>query len=79
MTELRKKYAYRFKQYPDMVTVVQFREMLGGIGDVFARRLIHEKRVKAIYVKPHYWISKESIIDYVLSEDYAYRKLKNRI
>ena len=56
-----------------------FREMLGGIGDSFARRLIHEQKVKAIFVKPHYWIPKESVIDYVLSEDYASRKLKVRV
>lgn len=79
MKELRKRYTRRFKQYPDMVSVLVFREMLGGIGDSFARRLIHEGRVSAIFIKPHYWISKESIIDYVLSEDYAERKLKVRI
>lgn len=79
MKNLRNKYKRQFKQYPDLVSVLMFREMLGGIGDSFARRLIHEKKVTAIFVKPHYWIPKESVIDYVLSEDYARRKLKVRV
>lgn len=79
MKNLRTRYRRQFRQYPDMVSVLMFREMLGGIGDSFARRLIQEQRVKAIFIKPHYWISKESIIDYVLSEDYASRKLKVRV
>ena len=79
MKNLRNKYNRQFKQYPYLVSVLMFREMLGGIGDSFARRLIHEQKVKAIFVKPHYWIPKESVIDYVLSEDYANRKLKVRV
>lgn len=70
MEKPRKRYIQQFKQYPDVVSVLTFREMLGGIGDSFARKLIHEGLVKAIFIKPHYWIFKESIIDYVLSEDY---------
>ena len=71
-------YRKLFKSYPDLVTVIQFREMLGGVGDSFARRLIHEDRVKHIYIKPSYFISKASVIEYLLSEDYAGRKLKVR-
>ena len=79
MKILRRKYIVRFKHYPDMVSVFEFREMLGGIGDSFARKLIRERQVKWIFIKPHYWISKESVIDYILSEDYACRKLKVRV
>ena len=75
MEKPRKRYIQQFKQYPDVVSVLTFREMLGGIGDSFARKLL----VKAIFIKPHYWIFKESIIDYVLSEDYAERRLKVRV
>ena len=76
MANLRKYYTKKFVDYPDMVDVLTFREMMGGIGDTFARRLIHEKRVEAIYIKPHYWINKNSIIEYILSDDYANRQLK---
>ena len=50
-----------------------------GVSDNFARKLIHEKHVKSIFIKPHYYISKNSVIDYVLSEDYAKRKVRDHV
>lgn len=79
MKKNRRYYERLFKPYPDLVTVLQFREMLGGVGDCFARRLIRDGQVRHFYIKPHYLIPKSSIIDYVLSEDYACRKLKVRV
>ena len=78
MDRQRKYYEKKFSKYPEVVDLQTFRKMLGGIGDTFARRLVHENRVKYSFVKPHYWIFKKSIIDYVLSEDYASRQLKVR-
>ena len=72
-------YRKLFKKYPDLVTVKQFQEMLGGVGICFARKLIHENRVQYIFVKPNYYISKASVITYVLSEDYADRRLNVRV
>ena len=79
MLRIRKYYENKFREYPDMVDLLTFRQMLGGISDSFARLLIHENRVQHVFVKPHYWISKRSIIDYLLSEDYATRRLKVRV
>lgn len=79
MKKDKKYYEALFADYPDLVTVVQFREMLNGIGDSFARKLIREKRVFAIFIKPHYYIPKSSVIQYVLSTDYAKRNLKARV
>lgn len=50
----KKYYRKIFRAYPDMVTLLQFREMLSGVSDNFARKLIHEKHVKSIFIKPHY-------------------------
>ena len=75
----KKYYRKIFRAYPDMVTLLQFREMLSGVSDNFARKLIHEKHVKSIFIKPHYYISKNSVIDYVLSEDYAKRKVRDHV
>jgi len=72
-------YEKRFISYPDLVDLQTFRKMLGGIGDTFARRLVRENYVEHIYIKPHYWISKKSIIRYLLSADYANRRLKVRV
>ena len=62
----KKYYRKIFRAYPDMVTLL-------------ARKLIHEKHVKSIFIKPHYYISKNSVIDYVLSEDYAKRKVRDHV
>ena len=79
MSQIKKRYERMYADYPDMVDLCTFRAMLGGIGDSFARRLIHENRVKAIFIKPNYWISKRSIIAYVMSDDYAHRKVRVRV
>lgn len=78
MANIRKYYERKFAEYPDVVDLLTFRQMMGGISDSFARLLIHENRVKHTFVKPHYWIFKKSVIDYLLSEDYANRRLKVR-
>ena len=72
-------YKKKFKGYPDLVTVLEFREMLGGIGDSFAQRLIRENKVRHFYIKPYYYIPKCSVIEYVMSEDYARRRLKVKV
>jgi len=71
-------YEEQFASYPDLVDLLSFRRMLGGIGDSFARKLIHEKYVQAVFIKPHYWITKKSVIEYLLSDDYGKRRLKVR-
>ena len=78
MTDLQKYYTNKFSKYRDLLDLQTFQKMMGGIGDTFARRLIHENRVQYIFVKPRYWISKASVIDYLLSADYACRKLSVR-
>ena len=79
MKKDRKYYEALFADYPDLVTVVQFRQMLNGVGDKFARKLIQEKRVIAFFIKPYYYVPKSSVIRYVLRTDYAKRKLKVRV
>ena len=67
----RKHYEQLFGKYPDVVTLSQFREMLGGIGDGTARKLMRENRVKHYYIRCTYLIPKAWVIDYVLSDHYA--------
>lgn len=77
----RKYYRARFQKYPDVVTVIQFREMLGGIGDKTARKIINENHIKHYYIRTTFYIPKECVIDYLLSTHYAiYRnKLKAKV
>ena len=71
-----KKYYYAlFERYPEVVTLDEFREMLGGIADSTARKLLRENRVKLYYIRCTYFIPKEWIIEYVLSKHYtSYKK-----
>ena len=77
----RKYYEDLFKSYPDIVTLSEFREMLGGIGDSTARKIMRANKVKHFYIRCTYLIPKSCVIDYVLSYDYLEysKKLKARI
>ena len=67
----RKYYEQLYTEYPTVVTLIQFRQMLGGIGDTTARKLMRENRVKHYYIRHTYLIPKDWVIDYVLTEHYA--------
>lgn len=75
----RKKYEEFFEKYPDLVTLGQFREMLGGIGDSTARKLMQENRVQHFIIRHTYLIPKTYVIDYVLSDDYIKYKKQLRV
>ena len=77
----RKYYEQLFNKYPDVVTLSQFRNMLGGIGDSTARKIMRANKVKHFYIRCTYLIPKTCVIDYVLRVDYAgYSKtLKARV
>ena len=72
----RKYYLDRFANYPEVVTLPQFCEMLGGIGDSTARKLMRENHVKHYYIRTTYLIPKKWVIDYILGTHYAKYRLK---
>lgn len=72
----KKYYTRLFEKYPDVLTLDEFRAMLGGIGDSTARKLMQENRVKHYYIRSTYYIPKEWVIEYVLSKHYATYKKK---
>ena len=72
----RKYYEAYWSQYNDVVTLNEFRKMLGGLGEVQARRLLQNKIVKRFKIRGEYHIPKQCVIDYVLSTHYAkYRQI----
>ena len=77
----RQDYEKRFLTFPDVVTINEFRAMLGGIGECTARKLLRGNHVEHFYIRGTYYIPKVKIIDYLLSPHYMqYRfKLKHRI
>ena len=67
-------YKKLYEQYPDVVTIEQFRTMLGGIGYKTAAKLLRENQMKHFYIRNirnTYMIPKVWVIEYVLSEHYA--------
>ena len=72
----REKYRRKYASYPEVVNLLQFREMLGGIADSTARKLMRENRVKHYYIRTTYLIPKEWVIDYLLSTHYAQDRMK---
>ena len=74
-------YEQLFSSYPDVVTIPDFQKMLGGIAEGTARKLLRGNHVQHFYIRDTYFIPKISIINYVLSRDYAkYReKLKAKV
>ncbi len=58
MIKNEKYYEKLFEDYPDVVNIKTFREMLGGISEQSARRLMRENRVKHYFVSLTYMIPK---------------------
>ena len=52
----RKYYEAYWSQYDDVVTLNEFRKMLGGLGEVQARRLLLNKAVKSFKIRGEYHI-----------------------
>lgn len=73
------KYRRKYASYPEVVNLLQFREMLGGIADSTARKLMRENRVKHYYIRTTYLIPKEWVIDYLLSTHYAKYRQKLKV
>ena len=64
---LSKRDAYRlvFRDYPDVVSIEQMCQMLGGIGKKTGYRLLREKRIEAFKIGKSYKIPKIQIISYL--------------
>ena len=60
-----------FYAYPDVLTINEFRAMLGGIGDNYARKLLRQNLVEHFYICGTYYIPKMKVIDYMLSPIYV--------
>lgn len=72
----RKFYEARFIRYPDLVTLPQFREMMGGLSESSARMLMRKNLVKHFLIRGTYYIPKACVIDYIFSSHYQKYRLK---
>ena len=58
-------YKLLFTEYPDVVNVEQMCEMLGGICDKTAYRLLKSGEIKSFIVGRHYRIPKLNILEFL--------------
>ena len=72
----RQFYENYFASYPNLVSLDQFRKMLGGLGEVQARKLMQQNHVTHFFIRSTYLIPKANVIDYVLGTHYAQYRLK---
>lgn len=59
-------YETMFKGYPDVVNVPQLCEMLGGISEKTAYRLLKAGVIQSIYLGKRYLIPKPFVVDYLV-------------
>ncbi len=65
MNNVEEPYQTMFTSYPDLVNIIQLKEML-GIGQTLAYRLLKNKTIKAVKVGREYKIPKINIINYLM-------------
>ena len=74
----RSDYERKFRSFPDVVTMNEFRVMLGGIAESTARKLINQNHVKHFYIRCTFYIPKQCVIDHLLSDHYMQYRFKLR-
>ena len=74
----RQDYERVFRTFPDVVTIMELRVMLGGIGDTYARKLLRSNLVEHFYIRGTYYIPKAKVIDYLLSPHYLQTRTRFR-
>ena len=68
MGSIKENYDLMFTEYPDLVNVVQLKQML-YIGITLAYRLVREKTIASLKVGREYKIPKRNIIAYLTNQN----------
>lgn len=68
MADIKETYSLMFTEYPDIVNLVQMKQMLGGISDSLAYRILREKEIKSKKVGREYKIPKVNVINYITAD-----------
>ena len=67
----RDYYEKLFAEYPDVVSLKEFRLMLGGITEKTALKILEQGRVKFFFIRRRHMIPKICIIDYLMGIDFS--------
>lgn len=68
MGNIKENYQIMFTSYPDLLTIVQLKEML-GIGITLAYRLVRDNTIRALKIGREYKIPKVNVISYLINEN----------
>ena len=68
-TDINALYGVMFTQYPDVVNISQLCEMLGGISEKTAYKLIREGKIGAFMIGKAYRIPKTNVIVFLHAPD----------
>lgn len=68
MGNIKENYQIMFTSYPDLLTIVQLKEML-GIGITLAYRLVRDNTIKALKIGREYKIPKANVISYLTKQN----------
>lgn len=68
MGSIKENYQMMFTSYPDVVNIIQLKEML-GIGITLAYRLVKQNTIKAMKIGREYKIPKANIIAYLTKQN----------
>ena len=68
MGNIKENYQIMFTSYPDLLTIVQLKEML-GIGITLAYRLVRDNTIKALKIGREYKIPKANVISYLINDN----------
>ena len=68
MGNIKENYDLMFTSYPDLVNIVQLKDML-GIGINLAYKLVRNKTIQSIKVGREYKIPKRNIIFYLTAQN----------
>ena len=68
MGNIKENYELMFTTYPDIVNIIQLKEML-GIGKNLAYKLVRNKTIPSLKVGREYKIPKRNIIYYLTNQN----------
>lgn len=68
MGTIKENYDLMFTAYPDLLNIMQLKEML-GIGINLAYRLVRNKNIESVKVGREYKIPKRNVISYLTKND----------
>ena len=66
----RQYYEIQLCQYPDVLTMMELKKALGGVGDKTIKNLVDQDKIQYFMLRNTYRFPKTYVIDFMMSEDY---------